>query len=918
VSRVLDADTGGRVGAAFGARLRGLRARAGLSREDLAERAGLGVTTLAALERGERRRPHPHTLVRLAEALGLPEPERAALLELASGVEASPGETEPATEPVAVPSIRPLRLPVPPTPLIGREADVAAAGALLEPTTGSARLLTLLGPGGVGKTRLAVAIAAALAKDYADGVVFVELAALRDPRLVPATIARSLGLHESGGRSASEQVLEALRDQHLLLVLDNFEHVLDAATLLTPVLANCAGVRLLATSRAALRLAGERRYRVLPLATPADDVATLEAAAASPAVHLFMERAQAVMPRFVLDLNNAAAVGAICRRLDGLPLAIELAAARANLLGPAALLRRLEQRLPLLTRGAADLPERQQTLRATLAWSHDLLGPAEQLLLRRLAVFAGGWSLEAAEAVCGGGALPGEEVLDRLQVLIDNSLVHRLDAATTEPRFGMLETVREFAQEVLETSDEALLQRERHATHFLALAEEAEPRLTGADQRAWFVRLDQELDNLRAAVSWARSSGHFELGLRQAAALAMFFEERGHVREGCEWLEMLMQAPEIETAVHLAQLRARALATAGWLRFLQGDYERAAPLAEQSLGLWRQLGQVGNSSVALNTLAHVARRDGDAARHKALCRASLDLCRAQGDTRGTAAVLSWLSSQHRAEGDLEGASALLEESLRLFQATSSVGGIAYVLLHMGGVARARGDSARAETLTEESLRLYRSLGDDGDVAYATGALAGLAAEIGDGPRARRLCSDAVATFRHLGDNRGLAEELRLLGWIATQDGDDTGAAAAFDECLRLRHVMSSVQRAFCMEGLALARARIGGRLGSQSQLHSAVRLLGAAHSVRAELHDAASVSWSISLLTVSHPEYAGNVAALRAVLGDAAFEAAWAAGVRLSMEHAIVQALEDDAATVASAPQGRAADELAAQLAVDG
>jgi predicted ATPase len=642
-----------------------------------------------------------------------------------------------------------------------------------------ARLVTLVGLGGVGKTRLALAVAAALAEKYAKGVVFVELAPVRDPRLVPATIARSLEVNASGGQSARELVLAALRDQQRLLVLDNFEHVLDAAPLLTELLAGCQGLRVLATSRAALRLGAERRLVVPPLAAPEVDGTTLDAAAASPAVRLFMERAKAVVSGFVLDPNNAAAVGAICRRLDGLPLAIELAAARVGLLGPAALLRRLERRLPLLTHGDADLPERQQTLRATLAWSYDLLGSGEQQLYRRLAVFAGGWTLEAAEGVCGGGGLPTDEVLDRLQVLVDSSLVHRLDAPTSEPRFGMLETVREFAQEVLEASDEAPAQRRRHATHVLALAEQAEPHLAGADQRTWFDLLDHELDNLRAALAWAQSSGHVELGLRLAGALTTFFEERGHVREGCDWLETLMQAPlESQAAAHLAPLQARALATTAWLKFLQGDYQRAAPLAEESLAHWRQLGQPGNSSVALNTLAYVARRDGDLPRQEALFRASLDLCRAQGDTRGSAAVLSWISTQKRAEGDLEGATALLEESLRLYQATCAVGGIAYVLLHLGGVAMAREDTARAQALFEESLTLYQSLGDRADVAYATGALAGPAAEAGELGRARSLCSDAVATFRHLGDSRGLAEELRLLGRIATQDGDARGAAEA--------------------------------------------------------------------------------------------------------------------------------------------
>jgi tetratricopeptide (TPR) repeat protein len=511
-------------------------------------------------------------------------------------------------------------------------------------------------------------------------------------------------------------------------------------------------------------------------------------------------------------------------------------------------------------------------------------------------VFAGGWSVQAVEAVCSGGELPTDDVLDRLQALVDNSLiqVQRVDAPSHESRFGMLETVREFAHELLDASDEASVQHERLAIYCVALAEEAEPHLWGADQRAWFDRLDRELDNLRSALAWAQSSEHVELGLRLALAVATFLEERGHVREGCHWLEALGRGlSDVAAPSTLATLHARQLASLAWLKLLQGDYQHAAPLAERSLACWRKLGQPGNSSVALNTLANVARRDGDIARHEALLRESLDLCRTQSDTRGSAAVLSWLSTQHRAAGDLGGATALLEESLRLYQATGTIGGIAYVLLHLGAIARVREDPSRAQALFEESLGLYQSLGDRADVAYATGALAGLAAETGQLERARSLCNDAVATFRQLGDNRGLAEELRLLGRIATQDGDDPGAAAAFAECLQLREVMSPVQQAFSLEGLTLARVRIATSEGPRAQLEFGVRLLAASHTLRATLDDAGSHSWSVSLLRVTHPEYPHDVATLRAVLGETVFDAAWAAGRRLPMEQAIVHALDD-------------------------
>ncbi|HEV8637512.1 MAG TPA: helix-turn-helix domain-containing protein, partial [Chloroflexota bacterium] len=409
--------------APLGDQLRRLRVRAGLTQEVLAERAGLGVATIGALEEGRRRRPYPSTVAALAAALGLAPADRAALLELASGPSARPDA--PGPPPTAHGTTRPaarVRLPVPPTALIGRETEVAAASAMLDPARSAVRLLTLVGPGGVGKTRLGLAVAGALAEAYPDGVVFVDLAPLRDHRLVAPTIARALEVAGSGGRSARELLLEHLQARELLLVLDNFEHVLGAAPLLAELLEGCARLALLVTSRTVLRVRSEQRFGVAPLAAPAEELPSVQAAAASPAVRLFVERARAVAPAFALDAGNAHAVAAVCRRLDGIPLAIELAAARAGLLEPAALLRRLERRLPLLTGGAADLPERQQTLRRTLDWSHDLLGPAEQILLRRLAVFAGGWTLDAAEAVCGGADLAADDVLERLGVLVDNTL----------------------------------------------------------------------------------------------------------------------------------------------------------------------------------------------------------------------------------------------------------------------------------------------------------------------------------------------------------------------------------------------------------------------------------------------------------------------------------------------------------------
>jgi predicted ATPase len=376
--------------------------------------------------------------------------------------------------------------------------------ALLTSSTPAVRLLSLIGPGGVGKTRLALEVGATVRDAFSDGAAFVDLAPLRDHRLVPATIARVLGIHESGRQSAQELLVAHLRERQLLLTLDNFEHLLGATPLVTELLAACSRLSILVTTRSALRVRSERRFSVPPLATPAaaDTADTLDAAQAAtlyPAIRLFVERVQSVAPEFSLDSDNAPVVAEICRKLDGLPLALELAAARVHLLSPRALLPRLEHRLHLLSSGPVDLPERQRTLRGALDWSYDLLDPPERALLRRLAVFAGGWTIEAAEAVCADADLPASDVLQHLSVLVDNSLVRRLDHKADEPRFGMLETIREYALDHLTVDAEDADVRNRHLHFYVNVAEAAEPNLHGPDQAHCADSVEREIDDVRAA-----------------------------------------------------------------------------------------------------------------------------------------------------------------------------------------------------------------------------------------------------------------------------------------------------------------------------------------------------------------------------------------------------------------------------------
>jgi predicted ATPase/transcriptional regulator with XRE-family HTH domain len=624
---------------AFGAALRSMRLAAGLSQGALAERAGLSEKAVGALERGDRTSPRPATVVLLAQALGASPAERDRLLDAARADE-RPIERGRPTDTDAAP-LAWHGLLVPPTPLLGRQQDIAAVSQLVSPSGNAARLVTLIGPGGVGKTRVALAVALDLVDAFADDVWFVDLSPLRDYRLVAASVARALDVRESGGRSAHELLIDALRERQVLLVLDNFEQVLDAAPLVADLLSRCPRLSVLVTSRMPLRLRAEQRFMVEPLSVPrADGSHTLETVAKSPAVQLFVDRAQAIVPDFELTPSSADALGAICRRLDGVPLAIELAAARVRLLSPDALLRRLERPFPELSVGARDLPSRQQTLRNTLAWSYDLLAQDEQALFRRLAVFAGGWTLEAAEAVCGGADLPSETVPDRLHQLIESSLVQVLDAGRDERRFGLLEIVREYAEGQLIDSGEAPTMRTRQCDWYVAWAERALPELTRQDQVTWYQRLDNELGNLRAARAWCafRADGG-EAELRLAAALGRYLWVRAPSGEGRAWVgEALAQHSRTPAAAW-----ARALAWSGQFEYLYGDPELGRQRLEQAVVAARSTEEPSLLSMALRHLALYCAEQPVAV---ALLKEAVVIADAAGDQRELAFGLAFLSSAY--------------------------------------------------------------------------------------------------------------------------------------------------------------------------------------------------------------------------------------------------------------------------------
>jgi len=747
----------GNMSVTFGLLLRRFRLAASLSQEALAERANLSASAIASLESGRRTSPRLETVALLVVALGLDHADRSALLAAATGTPV-PDPAAPAVEATqAGHAAQPAPLPLPPTALMGREHEQAAIRRLLQQADepGGARLLTLIGPGGVGKTRLALAVAAASRESYTNGAVFVDLSALRDPDLVPSTIALALGVREAGGQSLRDALVAHMRERSLLLVLDNAEQVVEAAPLVAYLVVTCPRLVVVVTSRSALHVRGEQRFWVPPLATPLTGrLVTHQDLAGYAAVQLFVARAQAVQPEFQLDAANIEMVAQICARLDGLPLAIELAAARVLLLPPRALLARLNTvsaRLGVLSGGPRDLPVRQQTLRAALAWSYDLLTPEHQGLMRRLAVFVAGFTLDAAEQIAPaaspleGSDAHGGDVLEGLAALADASLLRPEEGAADEPRFGMLEIIREYGLERLAESGETATLRRRHAAYYQALAERAEPALTGAEQPPWLARLERDHDNLRAALQWARETGDVADGLRLAGALWRFWYTHGHLSEGRRWLEWFLVAPR-DGAVHDAVL-AKGLLGAGVLARMQGDYTRATVACQESLTLYRTLDDVQGIAVALNVLGNVAVNQGDHQRAVALSEESLALQRAVGHKRGIAVALNNLGVVVLNQGDYARAEALCQESLTLARELGDHRGSAAALTNLGDAARDQGSYQRAASLYAEGLPLYRSTGDNENLAICLEGVAAVAGALGQWEGAARLCG-AAAALRH--------------------------------------------------------------------------------------------------------------------------------------------------------------------------
>ena len=692
-------------------------------------------------------------------------------------------------------------LPAELTPLIGRQQEVDRLCDLL--TRQDVRLLTLLGPGGVGKTRLALAVATHMQPHFGDGVHFVPLAMIRDPGLVVPTLAQALHLQESRGYSLLDQVQIALQDRHTLLVLDNFEHVVQTAPLLEDLLLACPALTILVTSRDVLHLRAERQFPVAPFPLPKiSQGADIEELAHNPAVALFLERAQSIVPTFQLTSTNARAIAGICVSLDCLPLALELAAARVKILPPQLLLDRLSQRLAVLTGGARSLPERQQTLRKTLQWSYELLLPHEQWLFRLLAVFVGGCTLEAVEAMAA--ALTGQDasLLDTVTALVDKSLLVPVDEAREEgegePRFGMLETVREYGLEALRECGEKENTSQAHATYYLRLAEEAEIHFKGGGQQlVWLKRLTREQANLRVALAWLHARREAQMLLRLSGALWWFWNLRGSSSEALEWLERALELPGAEEPT---VARAKALCGAGFLTvYLHSPRREGLALLEQSLAIASQLGEQLTMAETCGWYAQACIYLKDYRTARALAERGILL-----STIFVGFNQSMLAMVVEKEGEEAEAVAQWERSLQFAHEMDE-----YVAIgtrarrHLAALSLARGEYGRATALLEENLALSREAGNQTALCWALAGLAELAELQGDHVQAQALCDEGLALSREIGDRYATSRLLCIQGKIAQAQGEHEQAALSYRESLGLSATLdASTIAGQCLLGLA--------------------------------------------------------------------------------------------------------------------
>lgn len=775
----------------------------------------------------------------------------------------------------------PNNLPIQPTAFIGREKEMLRVCDLLR--SSEVRLLTLTGPGGVGKTRLSLQAAAELSDEFAHGVFLVPLAPINEPKQVVPAIAQTLGIGEATDQPLFPLLKTVLEKKQMLLLLDNFEHVADAAVIVAELLSLCPGLKLLVTSRVGLHVRAEQEFAVPPLTLHTlkrlPDPLDLSQYEAST---LFISRAQAVKPDFQVTKANAPTLAVICARLDGLPLAIELAAARIKHFPPQTLLTRLEQGLTVLSGGARDLPTRQQTLRNTIAWSYNLLSTEEQALFRRLAVFVDGCTWEAAERVCLAAGQLQEDTLEGLASLVDKSLLRQEEQGEGEVRFWVLQTLREYGLECLTNARETERTREAHAEYYLSLAEEAEIYLKGNEQARWLARLDQEHENLRVALFWLLEQARMEVGmeegkqraeqsLRLCAALYWFWCVRGYFREGRSFMEQALERREDAPP----QVQAAALRAAGEVAFFLDDYERVEVLCGESLKLYRKLANMVGVANVLTVLGNASWARSQYAAARSQYEEAVTVFQQVGNTWERARCLTQLARISTVQGEYERARVLFNESFKLYQmlgAQERVGWVQYLLAQVLFLSQT--NLEKAGVLAEQSVKILREAGSKGFIAYALNLLGQIHLLRGKQTLARELAEENVAVQKESGDRAGTAEALIVLARVLRYQRDLVEARRLYQESFALlQEIHDKEYVPSCLEGLGIVAAE-------QGELEWAARLWGAARALRETL--------GTPLPPVYRADYEQALIAARTQLGEQAFATAMAEGSTLTGEQAVV------------------------------